>query len=167
MLQVVGTDSHTTMINGLGILGWGVGGKHHTFIHCKYFNVKCINLFEGIEAEAVILGAPISLVLPQVVGYRLTGEMNQYVTSTDVVLTITKVSCFIYLLLTIRILEEKEQKCVKAQLFSLFDKEGYKFQSKNSKGPIIYVNEWSVNPTMTDKKECKKGSMWPNPVVSK
>ena len=69
--SVVGTDSHTTMINGLGVLGWGVG---------------------GIEAEAVMLGQPISMVLPEVVGYRLTGEINQYTTSTDVVLTITKVT---------------------------------------------------------------------------
>ncbi|XP_076439282.1 cytoplasmic aconitate hydratase-like isoform X2 [Babylonia areolata] len=67
--SVVGTDSHTTMINGLGVLGWGVG---------------------GIEAEAVMLGQPISMVLPEVVGYRLTGEVGQLVTSTDVVLTITK-----------------------------------------------------------------------------
>jgi aconitate hydratase len=67
--SVVGTDSHTTMINGLGVLGWGVG---------------------GIEAEAVMMGLPMSMVLPEVVGYRLTGEMSQYTTSTDVVLTITK-----------------------------------------------------------------------------
>ncbi|CAG9768739.1 unnamed protein product [Ceutorhynchus assimilis] len=66
---VVGTDSHTTMINGLGVVGWGVG---------------------GIEAEAVMLGQAISMLLPQVVGYRLHGELNQYVTSTDLVLTITK-----------------------------------------------------------------------------
>jgi aconitate hydratase len=57
------------MINGLGVLGWGVG---------------------GIEAEAVMLGQPISMVLPEVVGYKLTGEISQYTTSTDVVLTITK-----------------------------------------------------------------------------
>lgn len=67
---VVGTDSHTTMINGLGVVGWGVG---------------------GIEAEAVMLGQAISMLLPQVVGYRLHGTLNQYVTSTDLVLTITKV----------------------------------------------------------------------------
>ncbi|XP_078666719.1 cytoplasmic aconitate hydratase-like isoform X2 [Branchiostoma floridae x Branchiostoma belcheri] len=67
--SLVGTDSHTTMINGLGILGWGVG---------------------GIEAEAVMLGQAISMVLPQVVGYRITGQLDQLVTSTDVVLTITK-----------------------------------------------------------------------------
>lgn len=67
--SVVGTDSHTTMINGLGIVGWGVG---------------------GIEAEAVMLGQAISMVLPKVVGYKLTGKVKQYVTSTDVVLTITK-----------------------------------------------------------------------------
>jgi len=66
---VVGTDSHTTMINGLGVLGWGVG---------------------GIEAEAVMLGQAISMVLPQVVGYRITGTLDPLVTSTDVVLTITK-----------------------------------------------------------------------------
>ena len=66
---MVGTDSHTTMINGLGVLGWGVG---------------------GIEAEAVMLGQPITMVLPQVVGYKITGAMDQYITSTDVVLTITK-----------------------------------------------------------------------------
>lgn len=66
----VGTDSHTTMINGLGVLGWGVG---------------------GIEAEAVMLGQSISMLLPQVVGYRLHGTLGQYVTSTDLVLTITKV----------------------------------------------------------------------------
>ena len=67
--SVVGTDSHTTMINGLGIVGWGVG---------------------GIEAEAVMLGQPITLVLPKVVGYKITGEIDPLVTSTDVVLTITK-----------------------------------------------------------------------------
>ena len=67
--SVVGLDSHTTMINGLGVLGWGVG---------------------GIEAEAVLLGQAISMVLPQVVGYKLTGKLPSYATSTDVVLTITK-----------------------------------------------------------------------------
>jgi len=67
--SVVGTDSHTTMINGLGVLGWGVG---------------------GIEAEAVMLGQAISMVLPEVIGYKITGVLNQLVTSTDVVLTITK-----------------------------------------------------------------------------
>ena len=67
--SVVGTDSHTTMINGLGVLGWGVG---------------------GIEAEAVMLGQPISMVLPKVVGYKITGAIDPYVTSTDLVLTITK-----------------------------------------------------------------------------
>ncbi|XP_072040236.1 cytoplasmic aconitate hydratase-like isoform X3 [Amphiura filiformis] len=67
--SLVGTDSHTTMINGLGIVGWGVG---------------------GIEAEAVMLGQAISMVLPKVVGYKLTGKMDPLATSTDVVLTITK-----------------------------------------------------------------------------
>lgn len=66
---VVGTDSHTTMINGLGVLGWGVG---------------------GIEAEAVMLGQAISMLLPQVVGYYLHGTLGPYITSTDLVLTITK-----------------------------------------------------------------------------
>lgn len=68
--SLVGTDSHTTMINGLGVLGWGVG---------------------GIEAEAVMLNQPVSMVLPQVVGYKLTGKLPSYVTSTDLVLTITEV----------------------------------------------------------------------------
>lgn len=67
--SVVGTDSHTTMINGLGVLGWGVG---------------------GIEAEAVMLGQPISMVLPKVVGYKITGSLDPLITSTDLVLTITK-----------------------------------------------------------------------------
>uniref|UniRef100_A0A8C8AUA3 Cytoplasmic aconitate hydratase n=1 Tax=Otus sunia TaxID=257818 RepID=A0A8C8AUA3_9STRI len=67
--SVVGTDSHTTMIDGLGVLGWGVG---------------------GIEAEAVMLGQPISMVLPEVVGYKLLGTPQPLVTSTDIVLTITK-----------------------------------------------------------------------------
>ncbi|XP_050543238.1 cytoplasmic aconitate hydratase-like isoform X2 [Daktulosphaira vitifoliae] len=67
--SLVGTDSHTTMINGLGVLGWGVG---------------------GIEAEAVMLGQAISMLLPQVLGYKLTGTLNQFATSTDLVLTITK-----------------------------------------------------------------------------
>lgn len=67
--SVVGTDSHTTMINGLGILGWGVG---------------------GIEAEAVMLGQAISMVLPEVVGYKLHGDIPTLATSTDVVLAITK-----------------------------------------------------------------------------
>ena len=67
--SVVGTDSHTTMINGLGVLGWGVG---------------------GIEAEAVMLGQPISMVLPKVVGYKILGQSDPFITSTDLVLTITK-----------------------------------------------------------------------------
>lgn len=67
--SVVGTDSHTTMINGLGVVGWGVG---------------------GIEAEAVMLGQAISMLLPKVVGYKLVGVLNPLVTSTDLVLTITK-----------------------------------------------------------------------------
>lgn len=67
--SLVGTDSHTTMIDGLGVLGWGVG---------------------GIEAEAVMLGQPISMVLPEVVGYRLTGTADKLITSTDIVLTVTK-----------------------------------------------------------------------------
>jgi len=67
--SVVGTDSHTTMINGLGVLGWGVG---------------------GIEAEAVMLDQAISMLLPKVVGYKIVGQLNQYATSTDLVLTITK-----------------------------------------------------------------------------
>ncbi|XP_019372571.1 PREDICTED: cytoplasmic aconitate hydratase [Gavialis gangeticus] len=67
--SVVGTDSHTTMIDGLGVLGWGVG---------------------GIEAEAVMLGQPISMVLPEVIGYKLKGNPQPLVTSTDIVLTVTK-----------------------------------------------------------------------------
>ena len=66
---VVGTDSHTTMINGLGVLGWGVG---------------------GIEAEAAMLGQPISMLIPEVVGFRLSGEMVEGVTATDLVLTIVE-----------------------------------------------------------------------------
>ncbi len=66
---LVGTDSHTTMINGLAVLGWGVG---------------------GIEAEAAMLGQPISMVLPEVVGFRLNGALNEGVTATDLVLTITE-----------------------------------------------------------------------------
>jgi aconitate hydratase len=65
----VGTDSHTTMVNGLGILGWGVG---------------------GIEAEAAMLGQPISMLVPRVVGFKLTGSIPEGVTATDVVLTITQ-----------------------------------------------------------------------------
>ncbi|HIY65698.1 MAG TPA: aconitate hydratase, partial [Candidatus Agrococcus pullicola] len=64
----VGTDSHTTMVNGLGVLGWGVG---------------------GIEAEAAMLGQPVSMLIPRVVGFKLTGEIPMGVTATDVVLTIT------------------------------------------------------------------------------
>jgi aconitate hydratase len=66
--SVVGTDSHTTMIGGLGVVGWGVG---------------------GIEAESVMLGQQISMVLPKVVGYRLTGELPAHTTATDLVLTLT------------------------------------------------------------------------------
>jgi aconitate hydratase len=65
---LVGTDSHTTMVNGLGVLGWGVG---------------------GIEAEAAMLGQPLSMLLPPVVGFRLTGEQRAGTTATDLVLTIT------------------------------------------------------------------------------
>jgi len=64
----VGTDSHTTMVNGLGVLGWGVG---------------------GIEAEAAMLGQPVSMLIPRVVGFRLTGDIPPGITATDVVLTIT------------------------------------------------------------------------------
>ena len=67
--SLVGTDSHTTMINGLGILGWGVG---------------------GIEAEAAMLGQPISMLVPQVVGFRLVGELSAGATATDLVLTVTQ-----------------------------------------------------------------------------
>jgi aconitate hydratase len=67
---LVGTDSHTTMINGLGVLGWGVG---------------------GIEAEAAMLGQPVSMLLPQVVGVRLEGELAQGATATDLVLTVTQI----------------------------------------------------------------------------
>jgi aconitate hydratase len=66
---LVGTDSHTTMVNGLGVLGWGVG---------------------GIEAEAAMLGQPISMLLPQVVGFRLIGELPEGSTATDLVLTVTQ-----------------------------------------------------------------------------
>ncbi|HKJ47308.1 MAG TPA: aconitate hydratase AcnA [Balneolales bacterium] len=66
---LVGTDSHTTMINGLGVVGWGVG---------------------GIEAEAVMLGQPIYMLLPKVVGFKLTGKLNEGVTATDMTLTITQ-----------------------------------------------------------------------------
>ena len=66
---LVGTDSHTTMINGLGVLGWGVG---------------------GIEAEAAMLGQPISMLVPQVVGFRLTGALPEGATATDLVLTVTQ-----------------------------------------------------------------------------
>ncbi|MEO0067459.1 MAG: hypothetical protein RJB63_584 [Actinomycetota bacterium] len=65
----VGTDSHTTMVNGLGVLGWGVG---------------------GIEAEAAMLGQPVSMLIPKVVGFKLTGQIATGVTATDVVLTITE-----------------------------------------------------------------------------
>ncbi|GAA4537819.1 aconitate hydratase AcnA [Pseudonocardia xishanensis] len=66
---LVGTDSHTTMVNGLGVLGWGVG---------------------GIEAEAAMLGQPVSMLIPKVLGFKLTGEIPTGVTATDVVLTITE-----------------------------------------------------------------------------
>ncbi|MBI4172760.1 MAG: aconitate hydratase, partial [Actinobacteria bacterium] len=67
---LVGTDSHTTMINGLGVLGWGVG---------------------GIEAEAALLGEPISMLVPQVVGFKLTGALPEGSTATDLVLTVTQI----------------------------------------------------------------------------
>src|SRR5579871_3306343 len=66
---LVGTDSHTTMINGLGVLGWGVG---------------------GIEAEAAMLGQAVSMLVPQVVGYKLTGKLREGTTATDLVLTVTQ-----------------------------------------------------------------------------
>ncbi len=68
--SLVGTDSHTTMINGLGVVGWGVG---------------------GIEAEAVMLGQPIYMLTPQVVGFKLTGELPEGATATDMVLTVTQI----------------------------------------------------------------------------
>ena len=66
---LVGTDSHTTMVNGLGVLGWGVG---------------------GIEAEAAMLGQPVSMLIPEVVGFRLDGKLNEGITATDLVLTVTQ-----------------------------------------------------------------------------
>ncbi|HYE27416.1 MAG TPA: aconitate hydratase AcnA, partial [Allosphingosinicella sp.] len=66
---LVGTDSHTTMVNGLGVLGWGVG---------------------GIEAEAAMLGQPVSMLIPEVVGFRLSGELSEGITATDLVLTVTQ-----------------------------------------------------------------------------
>ena len=66
---LVGTDSHTTMINGLAVLGWGVG---------------------GIEAEAAMLGQPVSMVIPEVVGFKLTGQLPEGATATDLVLTVTE-----------------------------------------------------------------------------
>lgn len=91
--SVVGTDSHTTMINGLGVLGWGVGGKYiYIFFSIfQYFRLIKSFFHEGIEAEAVMLGQAISMLLPPVVGYKLIGELDQLATSTDLVLTITKV----------------------------------------------------------------------------
>ena len=67
---LIGTDSHTTMINGLGVLGWGVG---------------------GIEAEAVLLGEPVSMLVPRVVGFRLSGELPEGATATDLVLSVTQI----------------------------------------------------------------------------
>jgi len=67
---LIGTDSHTTMINGLGVLGWGVG---------------------GIEAEAAMLGEPLSMLVPQVVGFKLTGQLPEGATATDLVLTVTEI----------------------------------------------------------------------------
>ncbi len=66
---LVGTDSHTTMINGLGVLGWGVG---------------------GIEAEAAMLGQPVSMLIPEVIGFKLSGKLNEGITATDLVLTVTQ-----------------------------------------------------------------------------
>jgi aconitate hydratase len=66
---LVGTDSHTTMVNGLGVLGWGVG---------------------GIEAEAALLGEELSMLVPQVVGVRLDGRLREGATATDLVLTVTE-----------------------------------------------------------------------------
>ncbi len=67
--SLVGTDSHTTMVNGLAVLGWGVG---------------------GIEAEAAMLGQPISMLIPEVIGFRLTGKLSEGITATDLVLTVTE-----------------------------------------------------------------------------
>ena len=66
---LVGTDSHTTMINGLGVLGWGVG---------------------GIEAEAAMLGQPVSMLIPEVIGFKLNGKLKEGITATDLVLTVTQ-----------------------------------------------------------------------------
>src|SRR6202041_2101113 len=66
---LVGTDSHTTMVNGLGVLGWGVG---------------------GIEAEAAMLGQPVTMLIPQVIGFKLTGKLKEGATATDFVLTVTE-----------------------------------------------------------------------------
>ena len=67
--SLVGTDSHTTMVNGLGVFGWGVG---------------------GIEAEAVMLGQPMAMLIPEVIGFELTGKLPAGATATDLVLTVTE-----------------------------------------------------------------------------
>src|SRR5438094_2575056 len=67
---LLGTDSHTTMVNGLGVLGWGVG---------------------GIEAEAAMLGQPVSMLIPEVVGFELHGKLREGATATDLVLTVTQI----------------------------------------------------------------------------
>src|SRR5206468_4515797 len=67
--SLVGTDSHTTMINGIGVVGWGVG---------------------GIEAEGAMLGQPLSMLIPQVLGFKLTGQLREGATATDLVLTVTQ-----------------------------------------------------------------------------
>src|SRR3990167_9500938 len=66
---LVGTDSHTTMVNGLGVLGWGVG---------------------GIEAEAAMLGQPVSMLIPEVIGFKISGKLKEGITATDLVLTVTQ-----------------------------------------------------------------------------
>merc|ERR1711964_149279 len=66
---LVGADSHTTMVNGMAVLGWGVG---------------------GIEAEAAMLGQPISMLIPEVIGFELTGKLQEGITATDLVLTVTE-----------------------------------------------------------------------------
>ncbi|CAJ0933251.1 unnamed protein product [Ranitomeya imitator] len=133
--SLVGTDSHTTMIDGLGVLGWGVG---------------------GIEAEAVMLGQPISMVLPEVIGYKLFGNPNHLVTSTDIVLTVTKhlrqvgvVGKFLsflalvwhnFLLLTVPLLPTCVRSMVPLQRFSLSIWSAFSIYSKPSRQAYIFLS---------------------------
>jgi aconitate hydratase len=129
---LVGTDSHTTMINGLGVLGWGVG---------------------GIEAEAAMLGQPMSMLIPQVIGFKLTGELQEGATATDLVLTVTEM---------LRAIVPIDAETLRYLEFSGRPKEQIALVEAYAKEQGLWHDEHSDEPTYSDELELDLAEVVPS-----